>query len=1067
MNYRYEIGDLKRIKFIKNTKSYFPANLKSWNDVFTFIADINNSNAKRAGDLFEIFARHFFLAVDKYSNDYKHIWLGRNAPLDIKRRLGLEDKDVGYDLVAVTRDNKYAIIQCKFTSDQQNKTLGWTSSNLSSFLAASSKADIRIVFTNASCVDEKVRKKASEKSQYYEFSLSHLLRLTSNEINSIIKSIDSKIIPKKIRYKPREHQATAIKKVVSSFKKSDRGKLILPCGAGKTLTALWIKEKLKPRRTLILVPSLALLRQVKEDWKSQEINSSKYLCVCSEKNIDKNSDEIESNIFEIAGPVTTDYKKIRQFLESDEDIVVYATYQSSTEIQKAISGTKLKFDLAICDEAHKTAGNKKSVFSTILDDRKIPCSKRLFMTATPRVVGDLINKKDFDVEKLLADMNNSQLYGDEFFRLSFSDAISLKPQILTDYKIVAVGVSDQELQKAIEARSFINDDSTIDEIANNLALEKVMKKYQATHAITFHSSIKKATQFSERHAVLNNKGFIGHVSGLQSTSLRESILNNFKSSSSGVLSNSRCLTEGIDVPAIDMVYFCDPKNSKIDIVQAAGRALRVSKNKKFGYIVVPVFHKEKLSVEEKIENGCFKQIVSVVRALSDQDERIEEEIKKIVLNKGVVKNSSDSANIDLSEFELLAIEGFEDKLKNSVFSHIIRKTIPNLNWRPFAEARSFVHKLGLRNNKQWRAYLISGNKPNDIPTSPDRIYKNSGWKSWGDWLGTGLIYKGYIEYLSFDIAREYVRKLKLRNEHDWRHYTKSVRKPDNIPSGPHIVYKKQGWKGYGDWLGTGNLRNIDKEFLDFKTAREFVHRLKLQNQVEWRAYLKSGNKPNNIPSDPGNFYQDSGWAGMGDWLGTGNFKTVDMIFLDFKDARTFVHNLKLESQKEWREYTTSGKKPAHIPSDPAKVYAKCGWKGFGDWIGTGKIAPQFMIFRDFKDARLFVHALNIKNSKEWRKYCKSNLKPNDIPSNPEVVYSKEWLGYGDWLGNGNIDSRKKTFLKFEDARAFALSLGLRGQTDWRKYCLSGKKPHNIPSNPDKIYKKSGWLGYKHWLGIRD
>jgi len=715
---------------------------KAWRDVFDRLAKLNEKNRVAAGQQFEIFAKHFFVTNPRFNSEYSNVWSSKEVPLNVRRKLNLPRKEHGYDLILKTYEGNYAVVQCKFTQKQSEKKIHWTGTNLSSWLAVGSKADILVIFTNASTVDSTTRMKAQEK-KFREFNLVSLLELTEQDLGAILSSIRGRRVRLK-RFFPKPHQKKAIEAVVKGLKKHRRGKLILPCGAGKTLTALWVRERMKAPRTLVLVPSLALLRQFKNDWKTQESIALPYLCVCSEKDIDSGIDSTESHVSEIAGPVTTDAKEIRSFLKKHSASIVYSTYQSSPKIVEGLKNSGIEFDLVVCDEAHKTSGSKSaSGFSSILDNKKIPAKKRLFMTATPKIVGDIVKNRlgDKDI-KLLADMNDEGLYGPELFRMSFADAIDRG--ILVNYKIVAIGVRDSKLQRAIKARRFASD-APLDEITNNFALEKVMHKYSATHAITFHSSVKRAQSFQERHEKLVKNARAFHVNGTQPTSEREEILKDeFKNSKKAVVTNARCLTEGVDLPAVDFVYFCDPRYSRIDIVQAAGRALRLDpkKPKKIGYIVVPIFHQDALKLERAIEEGAYKNLVAVVRAMADQDARIEEEINLISYGEGERGKSTQSVKIGLQPERLIAIEGFERRIQKSIFDQVITRSI--LPWRPFAAARKFVHSLKLESQTEWVLYckgkiprLEKKPKPDDIPASPRKTYKDKGWIGMGDWLGTG------------------------------------------------------------------------------------------------------------------------------------------------------------------------------------------------------------------------------------------------------------------------------------------------------------------------------------------
>ena len=245
---------------------------------------------------------------------------------------------------------------------------------------------------------------------------------------------------------------------------------------------------------------------------------------------------------------------------------------------------------------------------------------------------------------------------------------------------------------------------------------------------------------------------------------------------------------------------------------------------------------------------------------------------------------------------------------------------------------------------------------------------------------------------------------------------------------------------------------MKNKFRSFTDVRKFVLTLNLKSNPEWRKYCQSGNKPNNIPTNPEKIYKKE-WKNWGYFLGTGTIAPKDKQFRSFKDARKFVQKLKLKNYKEWQEYCQSGNKPNNIPKTPHSTYKK-EWKGSGDWVGTGTIAPKDRQFRSFEEARKFVQKLNLKSNTEWKKYYKSGNKPDDIPSAPERTYKKEWKGLGDWLGTGTIAPQNRKFRSYEEAKKFLHKLGLKGTKDWEEYCKSGNKPNDIPSNP--------WIVYKEW-----
>jgi len=384
----------------------------------------------------------------------------------------------------------------------------------------------------------------------------------------------------------------------------------------------------------------------------------------------------------------------------------------------------------------------------------------------------------------------------------------------------------------------------------------------------------------------------------------------------------------------------------------------------------------------------------------------------------------------------------------------------------FEKARKFAQTLGLKGESDWRIFSKSAKLPYDIPADPYTYYKKRGvWTSWGDFLGTGTVSSHLKQFKPFEEAREFARTLGLKGMLDWKEYCISGDKPHDIPTNPNIVYADKGWSGFGDFLGTGNIAMHLKQFRPFEEAREFARSLGLKNEKEWRKYCTSGQNPDDIPSAPNIIYAEKGWMGWGDFLGTGKVATYLREYKPFEEAREFVRTLGLKGENEWRKYCTSGEKPDDIPSAPSKVYAEKGWMSWGDFLGTGKVATSLREYKSFEEAREFVRSLGLKSIGEWRKYCTSGEKPDDIPTNPNREYAgKGWISMGDFLGTGIVATYLREYRPFEEAREFARSLGLKSETEWRKYCTSGEKPDDIPSAPSKVYADKGWAGFGDFLG---
>jgi hypothetical protein len=296
------------------------------------------------------------------------------------------------------------------------------------------------------------------------------------------------------------------------------------------------------------------------------------------------------------------------------------------------------------------------------------------------------------------------------------------------------------------------------------------------------------------------------------------------------------------------------------------------------------------------------------------------------------------------------------------------------------------------------------------------------------------------EFRDFESARKFVRKLGLKSQKYWIEYCRSSNSPDDIPKAPDQYYKNKGWKGMGDWLGTGSIPSQFKQYRTFEKAIEFARSLGIKNMDEWREYCKSGEKPDDIPSHPEGTYKKE-WKGSGDWLGTGSIAPKDRVYRPFTEAREFARSLGLKNRDEWVQYCKSGENPVDVPADPRGTYKK-EWKGSGDWLGTGSIAPKDRVYRPFTEAREFARSLGLKSIIEWKQYCKSGNKPDDIPVNP-LPYSNEWTNWGDFLGTGAIAPQNKEYLSAKEAKPVLKKLfnehEIKNLKDWSKFAKTHGK----------------------------
>jgi predicted helicase len=354
-------------------------------------------------------------------------------------------------------------------------------------------------------------------------------------------------------------------------------------------------SEMNAKSIILAVPSLALVKQSLGDWTAEFLAEGvrpEWLAVCSDDSVGsmKEADSMVSTVYEAGIPATTDQLEIIEFLEKTTDVpkVIFTTYQSGNVLAEACTAAGFTADLLIADEAHKTVGSSAKKFATLLSDDNTLINKRLFMTATERVIRG-------SSEGEVVSMDDVSVYGEVFHQMTFAEAIA--EDIICDYKILTLFVSESKTADLVSQRQAVEVqrgnrkvETDAHSLAVGLAVEKAFKKYGIKRAITFHSSIKKAENFVAQQRELS--GLVDEgieidyqtISSKQTAGQRSKHLHDFKSKDLALLSNARCLTEGVDIPSIDCVAFVDPKQSVVDIVQAAGRAMRQSKEtgKEFG-----------------------------------------------------------------------------------------------------------------------------------------------------------------------------------------------------------------------------------------------------------------------------------------------------------------------------------------------------------------------------------------------------------------------------------------------------------------------------------------------------
>lgn len=469
----------------------------------------------------------------------------------------------------------------------------------------------------------------------------------------------------KKKHVPRRYQDEAIKTLSKGLNRvGARGILHGACAIGKTLIALWTVEHLRkahklPRDlVLVLVPRLDLLAQTLREWKAQARQPFKHLAVCSDSDWDEGDSRQTAERLGITS--TTDPEKIARFMRSKGTKVVFATYQSTPKISEACRMSRTpRFDMAVFDEAHRTAvGGGPGMFRTALYDENIPIDRRLFMTATLRSFTAGAIAKAMLRNEGIASMDDEDLYGPVLWRMTFAEA--LERGIISDWRVVVMAVTEQEVLEAIQDHTAIDHGGypvDADIVAKNVAVAKAMRKYQLAKVITFHRRVEEARNFavpthphsfgfaldvSYRIQDLPDELPEGdvltrHISGKTKMQERVDVLDALRDRDGVVIvSNCNCLTEGIDVPALDAVVFMHEKKSTRDIVQGASRALRVppGAGKSVGYIVIPMVLGEGVTEENLDEHPAFDTVATVLRELRSHDVSLGDEIDEIQAAEG-------------------------------------------------------------------------------------------------------------------------------------------------------------------------------------------------------------------------------------------------------------------------------------------------------------------------------------------------------------------------------------------------------------------------------------------------
>lgn len=638
------------------------------------------------GSRFERLMQAYLQTSPLYEGRFRHVWLWNEFPY--KENFG--GKDTGIDLVAQTVEGDFWAIQCKCYDEKTQIT----KASVDGFLSTSSKVFVNDQHQTTSFAlrlwISTTNNWGTEAENTIRNQNPPVQRISLTDLENAPvdwEALDKGITGTKARSgkkSPRPHQEKAIAAFHEYFKTGERGKLIMACGTGKTYTALKIAEKETGGKGLVLVltPSISLVGYTLREWMAESSEEIFPICICSDPEVSKSSKKKDDDtdgytVTDLALPASTNVQKIVQQFRIAEKfyekamVVVFSTYQSIEVVSRAQNKVGREFDLIICDEAHRTTGvtlkgEDDSAFVKVHDNDFIRARRRLYMTATPRLYAEESKQKAKIADAYLCSMDDESLYGPEVFRIGFGEAVD--KNLLTDYKVLVLTLSEADVPASLQdsvsnsgTEINMDDASKLMGCINALSKRLIIDDGLLTtsdpgpmhKAVAFCQNIKESKRITN---IFN--GFKGvyydsltpqereemvgitadHVDGSMSSTTRDdklAWLNNVPADSREchILTNVRCLSEGVDVPSLDAVLFLSPRNSQIDVVQSVGRVMRVAPGKKFGYIIIPVVIPSNVSPEEALnDNKRFSVVWTVLNALRAHDDRFSAMVNRIALN---------------------------------------------------------------------------------------------------------------------------------------------------------------------------------------------------------------------------------------------------------------------------------------------------------------------------------------------------------------------------------------------------------------------------------------------------
>lgn len=683
---------------------------------------------KERGLAFELWCEGYLVEIEGI--DPANLWRPEDEmlpPLE-RQRLGLPREDIGIDSVYFSHtDDAY---QFKFRIGRESLCR----TDLATFLALAyqCKCHNKIVVTNSERIDPLTHKEVTL------IRGSRLDELTPDQLKRIADYVNQEPVAKEDWKEPRQDQYEAICEINQILRTDAQTQCYSFCGTGKTLLQLWLMENRQPETTLVLVPSLLLLSQIRGDWLEEKRTEFLSRAVCSDWQV-KRGGEPDISITDLNFPLLTSHQDLTDFLKLETDLpkVIFSTYQSTDFLMQGAKGHE--FDLGLFDEAHLTAGRVERAFSRALHNKNVRIKKRVFFTATPSHSDPSRRDAEGDPIKLY-EMDDEGTYGKVAYDLSCRRAIEL--DIICDYKVLATTFTTTQVndwlrrhgETLVESETEGPDWVKACQVANQLALAKAHEDHpDITHIFTFHSSVGAANDFVAR----GTQGVGSHLKDFYCETInsvymdmgeRKDKLRIFRASSKALLSNFGCLIHGVNEPCLNLVMFGSPKKNRISCAQAASRCLRKADDKEVGYILVPLYVAlaEGESFDEAARRANFDTVVEVLQTLKERDEKFADILRELAQPRARAKGYADWRLREHVDF--ICPEVLYQHLVDSIRIQVIDQLIPSWEKRyadlvAFKQAHGRWPRAGSDSEEgrlgEWCIYLRRRRKENAL--SEDRI----------------------------------------------------------------------------------------------------------------------------------------------------------------------------------------------------------------------------------------------------------------------------------------------------------------------------------------------------------